>query len=119
MTYDVANAVIDPREIDERITELEHLSDIHGEHFGEEPARELADLIALRASVTNRSGRDWDSAILVRADHFEDYARDQAEDVYGEGAVALGSFVDWPAYARRVAGDYQRVEFDGATYLFR
>ena len=58
---------------------------------------------------------------LVREDHFEDYARDLAEET---GALENCDHwpltcIDWEKAARELRMDYTEAEFLGHTYLFR
>lgn len=64
---------------------------------------------------------DWYPATLVRDSHFEDYARELAEEI---GAIPRDyswptSHIDWEAAARALQMDYSSVEFQGVTYWYR
>jgi len=60
-------------------------------------------------------------AHLIREDHFEDYARELADDI---GAIDLNAswplnHIDWSAAARELAMDYGLVTFLGHEYYVR
>jgi hypothetical protein len=65
---------------------------------------------------------DWEhGATLIAEHHFEDYARELAEDI---GALPRDytwptSCIDWERAARELQMDYTPVEFLGTTYYVR
>lgn len=66
---------------------------------------------------------DWEhGATLIRESHFEDYARELAEDLYG-AAIRNASWpfdcIDWEQAAAALRHDYMTVDFDGVEYLLR
>lgn len=65
---------------------------------------------------------EWDLGVtLVNDSHFEDYARQLADDV---GAVRHAGFwpnqfIDWSAAAEALQVDYTSIEYDGTTFWGR
>jgi hypothetical protein len=88
---------------------------------GSEEGQELRALLALQAEAEGYS--DWThGATLIRDSYFPDYARDLAEDLYGDkvrNAEWPFSHIDWEAAAEALQVDYTAVEFDGVTYWVR
>lgn len=82
--------------------------------------QELKSLEALQDEAEGYS--DWKyGAALIRDDHFEDYARQYAEEI---GAVDSNASwpndcVDWEKAASELQMDYTSVDFDGVTYWIR
>lgn len=81
---------------------------------------ELDALNTLRDEFDHRSWRD--GVTLIPDDDFEDYARDLAEDLYGND-IRKASWpfdcIDWEKAADELRMDYSSVEYDGVTYLYR
>lgn len=89
--------------------------------LGVEGAAELAALIALQEQAEGYAP-DWrHGATLIRDDHFEDYARQLAEDIgaIDEDARWPACYIDWEAAADALQMDYTSVDFDGITYWIR
>ena len=65
---------------------------------------------------------DWSyGEILINEEHFEDYARELAEDI---GAIPKDSkwpctCIDWEQAAEELKADYTSVDFNGTTYYMR
>lgn len=64
---------------------------------------------------------DWYPGCLVSDMHFEDYARQLAEDI---GAIPDDvswpcTCIDWSRAARELRIDYSSVEIEGVTYWYR
>jgi len=82
--------------------------------------QELKALEALQDEAEGYS--DWKyGAALIRDDHFEDYARQYAEEI---GAVDSNASwpndcIDWKRAASELQMDYTSVDFDGVTYWIR
>lgn len=82
---------------------------------------EYARLASLAEDGENYAS-DWQyGAQLIRDSHFEDYARELAEDT---GAVSRDAqwplqHIDWEKAANELKSDYSAVEFDGVTYWVR
>lgn len=120
---------IDSRDVVKRISQLE--DELEGAEEGEEgwtldgvdmsdEAEELAALKALEEEAEGCS--DWGHGeTLIRDSHFEDYARELAEDVgsYDRNASWPLNCIDWEQAARELQQDYTSVEFDGVTYWIR
>lgn len=137
MSNPISNSddVIDSREVIERIEELKAAwSEATGDDYADYslsgddlkaglPDDEAVELVALRALAEEGEGvEDWQyGATLIRDSHFQDYARELAEDI---GAVPSEytwptSCIDWEQAARELRTDYTSVDFDGVTYWVR
>ena len=86
----------------------------------EDAAEELESLNNL-ADQASAVSPDWEyGETLVRADYFEEYARQFAQDI---GADIKDSWpqrhIDWEAAAEELAQDYAEVKFGNAVYLIR
>ena len=60
--------------------------------------------------------------LLIEGIHFEDFAREQAESLYGKVLRAhMWPFccIDWAQAAEELQRDYSSVEYDGFTYWYR
>jgi vacuolar-type H+-ATPase subunit I/STV1 len=81
---------------------------------------ELDALNNLRDEFDRRSWRD--GIVLIPDDDFEDYARDLAEDLYGND-IRKSSWpfdcIDWEQAADSLRMDYSSVDYEGVTYLYR
>lgn len=150
MARDVSNTsdVVDTRDIEERIDELEddtvecdacdgggYKLDEEGEETDVEcPAckgecevsaldefekEELAKLKKLRDEFSG----DWEGGTtLVRESYFEDYAREFAQDLHGSSMREVHwpfSCIDWKEAAEELMQDYSSIEWDGVTYYYR
>ncbi len=143
-TIDNSEDLLDSRDIIARIAELEserdeecHDCEGTGEHLdgagtvcptcdgakvvglAEDDADELAALLAFQSEAEGYAP-DWRyGATLIRDSHFETYAQELAEDIYGREVNAAKwpfSCIDWERAARELQGDYTSVEFAGVTY---
>jgi hypothetical protein len=108
--------IIDSRDVIERIAELEDIDD-----RDEDEAGDLAALLAL-AEEAEGYAEGWQyGEALIRDSHFEDYARELADDIgaiSGDEAWPL-TCIDWEAAAEALQQDYTSVDFDGVTYWIR
>ena len=84
-----------------------------------------AERLALMAELAGAGGDeqwrgDWYPLILIRDDHFEDYARQLVEDI-GDLPNGMPAYlvIDWPATAANVRQDYSSLEVGGDTYWYR
>lgn len=64
---------------------------------------------------------DWYPVGFIADSHFEDYARELAEDI---GAIDKDAgwpcgYIDWPRAAEALQIDYSSVEINGDTYWYR
>lgn len=133
-TSDVNNRadILDSRDVEERITELEEARDADLEPGAElteeqrkawdtsEEGEELAALLALREEAEGYS--DWQhGATLIRDSWFIEYAKQYADDIGRvEGAASWPyNHIDWEAAAEDLQQDYTSVEFDGVVYWVR
>lgn len=95
----------------------ESIADSDRENYREE-LRKLEELAEQGSGYAD----DWrHGSILIRDSHFEDYARQYAEDI---GAIDRNArwpndCIDWEKAARELQMDYTSVEFDGVTYWVR
>lgn len=143
--------VIDVRDLIERYEELEtdllacfnEQQTIEGDHtetdnpedsaFQEwlkvtmhEDYAEFIDLLCVLKELKGGGGDeqwrgDWYPVTLIRDSHFEQYARDLAEDC---GAVNKNQgwpnyCIDWEYAAKELQYDYSSTDIYGATYWFR
>jgi hypothetical protein len=80
---------------------------------------ELERLIELRDDC---GSSEWRHGLqLIREDHFEDYARELAQDI---GAIKEDmdwpcNCINWTEAASQLQQDYSTVTFDGTDYLYR
>lgn len=82
-----------------------------------EASFELVDLLdGLEQEVP-----EWDYGnALIREDHFEDYAQDEAESFgYMDNDNPLLSFIDWSAWADYLLNDYSSIKIGDETYYYR
>jgi len=91
---------------------------------------EREELVMLTAFMDDLKGNggdeqwrgDWYPVTLVRDSYWEDYAREEAEDMYGkelEGSYWPFTCIDWERAARELQMDYSSAEFDCVTYWYR
>ena len=114
----------DSRDVIERIEELESLGS-EGEDeiftFEDENDGEEYDALVLFRDQ-NSDAEDFEFGINFIADwHFEDYAREMAEDI---GAIDRdanwpNSYIDWEAAADALKMDYTSVTVQGQDYWYR
>jgi len=65
---------------------------------------------------------DWTyGEVLINDSHFEDYARELAEDIgaINPDAGWPNGYIDWERAAEALLIDYTSIEFDGETYWTR
>lgn len=149
-TREISNRddVIDSRDINERIEELEtEVSDAFEEYeeakkeIEEEPLSREAwleveqaegspiwesnhELLTLKSLAAEGEGcaPDWSyGATMIRDSYFESYARELAEDL---GLIKSDlawpyTCIDWEQAASQLQGDYTSIDFDGVTYWVR
>ena len=131
-TLDLTANTIDVRDIMERVEELER----DRERYGEEPsswrtdypedAEELATLTDLLDDLAGierdeQWRGDWYPLTLIHEDHFEDHARELAEDIgaVNKGATWPNNCIDWSAAADQLRYDYSEIDVEGTTYYYR
>jgi uncharacterized protein YPO0396 len=84
--------------------------------FGEDEAKELAELDALEADVS-----EWtDGNTLIPEHEWVDYVRQLCEDL-GDIPRNFPSYIeiDWDATAKNLAADYSVVTWEGEEYYVR
>lgn len=130
--------IIDSRDVIARIEELESEIETAIEDEGLESYEDKVavaggvddfdksleeELATLRELADEASGSpDWTyGEILIRDDHFEDYAQQLAEDC---GSINTDSqwpnnCIDWEEAADQLKQDYASVVFDGVDYWIR
>lgn len=134
MTDSISNKqdIIDSRDVIARIDELTDERDsIEGENdedtqkliaeWDETDGGELKSLLKLQEQAEGYS--DWSHGVaLIRDSYFEDYARETAEDLYGDKMRTAEwpfSCIDWEKAATELQQDYTSVDFDGVDYWVR
>jgi len=114
---DNTDDVIDSRDV---IARIAHLTDL-AEDCTYEEVQELNALEALQAEAEGYAA-DWrHGEALIRDTHFEDYARELADDIGAVPADATwpNNCIDWAEAARQLQQDYTSVDFAGVTYWIR
>jgi len=115
-------ALIDSRDVEERLAELEELAGEDEELFGDMEREELAFLREL-ADGGRDALSDWPHGeTLIHERAFEDYARDFAEDCYGEelrGSTWPFYHIDWHQAAEDLKMDYYPITTSVGTYWGR
>lgn len=115
--------VMDSRDVETRIAELEGMQIVgspeEGSGLDEEEAEELATLKELSSEGESASA-DWQyGATLIRDSYFEDYARQTADDLGGVKEGWPYDYIDWERAADALLMDYTSIDFDGVTYWVR
>ena len=114
--YSGDDNILDSRDLEKRIVDLEDEKESEGDDF--EEGDELSALLSLK----DEAGGEWHYGQAFIADfYFEDYARELAEDI---GAIDPNaawplSFIDWEAAADALKADYTSSEYFGTTYYYR
>ena len=121
-TVDKYQDIINSRDVDSRIEELEAERDaLLGalDEWGD--GEELAALVAFRDEAEGYCG-DWRyGETLIRDSYFQDYAQELADDIGALGKDTRWPYtcIDWDQAARELQMDYSSAELDGVTYWFR
>lgn len=123
-TYTSLDNVSGEERIDSRdlIDLREDLAALLDDELTREDRDELAADIAAIDELADVGIEDWEyGAQLIRADTFEDYARELAEDI---GAIPNDAqwpctCIDWGRAARELAVDFLTVTFLGHNYCVR
>lgn len=118
---DNTDDILDVRDIIERVEELRE-----DEDKDEDEAEQLRTLEALLDDLKGYGGDhqwngDWYPVTLVRDSYFEDFARDEAEqlDLVKPDVTWPYTCIDWEQAARELQVDYTSVEFGDVTYWYR
>lgn len=113
----MSDNILDTRDLETRITELEDMSEEGGPGRDEDEERELKDLLAAREEIS-----EWrHGETLISDDYFIEYAKEFASDI---GAIADDArwpctCIDWQEAAEELQQDYSSVEIAGVTYWYR
>lgn len=96
---------------------------------GPEVQRDIEEFYKLRELLADLAGNggdeqwegDWYPLTLIRESHFEDYARELAEDCgsINPNTTWPNNCIDWERAARELQMDYSATEFEGVTYWYR
>ena len=130
-TFSLGDDVIDSRDVIERIEELNAaVADGEIDHAEAEELRQLEEL----AEEASGYAEDWHyGEALILDSHFEDYAKQLAEDCAPDHETAKliandgrGDYwpltcctIDWERAVRDLQMDYTSVEVAGFTYWIR
>ena len=135
-TKEITNSedYIDVRDVIARVEHLEQLRQEGPVDLGDDDNykdqddlfAELATLESLLEELAGNGGDEewrgaWYPIGLVRDSYFEDFARDEAEqlDLVKSDARWPYTCIDWKQAAEELKQDYTTVEFDGVTYWYR
>lgn len=116
----LAGEVFDIREVIEEFERLEE-----DEDRDEDEEAEFTEIKKFLDEVRGRGGDhqwrgDWYPVTFIDDDHFEGYAREFAEDIYGEeirSAKWPFNHIDWDDAAGELKVDYSSVEADTGYVL--
>lgn len=106
--------LLDSRDLQDRINELETSADL--DSYDKE---ELKNLKELKDDVA--SDDEWGYGIIfVNEDDFEEYTQELLDDI-GLIQRDLPGFIviDWEATSNNVKIDYESIEYNDSTYLYR
>lgn len=108
--------IIDSRDVEERIEELQD-----EENPDNHQQQELDALIALRNEAKDYNCEWQYGEQLIRDTYFKDYCMELAEDVGAIDANAVWPYtcIDWEMASRELKYDYTSVDFDGVDYWIR
>lgn len=132
MNQEISNNsdLLDTRDIIERIEWLESSEAKDADEYQtkeiEEFAEELTTLMAFMDEMKGMGGDeqwrgDWYPITLVHDSYFEDFARDEAEQLVQGFNDMQWPFtcIDWAEAAEALQQDYSEFDFDGQTYWGR
>jgi hypothetical protein len=106
--------ILDSRDLQERLDELEALD--------ERDDDESEELTALRDLKEETDDCGWEYGIFfIDEDDFEEYAQELADDIGATNRNAPWplNHIDWEAAADELRIDYMEAEYQGTTYLYR
>lgn len=125
-TREITNSddVIDVRDVIARFEELDNLK-IDGD-VDDEQVEEWSRLKSLLSDLEGNGGDEqwrgsWYPITLVRDSYFEDFARDEAEQL---GLIKSDmswpyTCINWEKAAEQLQQDYSSISFDGVDYWYR
>lgn len=131
MARDISNRddIIDSRDIVARVEELEGEraaipeDDAAGaDEWDDDNGEELKTLRELVEEINNYAGDNADDGVtLIRADYFEQYARELADDLGLMKAKEEWPYtcIDWEQAANELLQDYTSVSWGGVDYWLR
>lgn len=125
--------VIDLRDVTDRVEHLEQLRQPGPVDLGDDNDTDqdtlFAELAALEGLLDELRGNggdhdwrgDWYPLLMVRDSYFEDFARQEAEDLDLIKSDASWPYtcIDWEQAAEELKQDYSTVEFGDVTYWYR
>lgn len=117
---DMDGDVIDSRDVVKRLEAYREALDAAED--GSDEWEELHEEVKALEALENAGIPDWRfGATLIRESHFEDYARQFAEDIgaINDDARWPNSCINWKEAADELRQDYTAVEYRGETYLVR
>lgn len=115
-TVSAGNFVIDTRDVEALINELE--SDVN--NLNEEDSNQLETLLKLRGEFQDYSNEWEHGETLICEDYWIDYVKELCEDCgYIPKDLPHWIDIDWESTAENVAQDYTVITFDGYDYYVR
>lgn len=113
---DLSDDIPDSRDLQDRLDDLE------ADDQGDLSADEHAEMVAIRGVRDATADEGWkDGIAFVRESHFEEHARELADDLDLIPADASWPLtcIDWARAARELRYDYSAIEISGITYFYR
>lgn len=125
LTHLTLEDVLDSRDLEDVIDRLETeqseaIEDIHDGSWDDTDGATMLD--ALRELRAATEGEGWtDGIVFIRDAHFEDYARELADDLglLDNDTQWPHTCIDWQHAARELQYDYSAVSIGGVTYWYR
>jgi hypothetical protein len=108
---------LDTRDILERIKELESDKD----SLEEEETKELKILSDLIEEIDSMCGEQSSDGVFLISDYYwAEYVEEMVQDI-GDLPHGIPHYIviDWEATADNVKVDYDEIDFDGQTFLYR
>lgn len=112
--------IIDSRDV------LDAIKDLEANEERDPEEQEYLDVLIAFSEAGASASEDWEyGAVCVADAHFEDYARDLAEECAPsrEAQQMLSQWpychIDWEEAANALKDDYTSIEFDGYTFWTR
>lgn len=111
MKISKTNTVIDTRDINLRINELE--DEI------EELSKELQILKTLKEDCQQYSTEFDDGTALINENYFEEYTEELCNDMYNISNEFPYNHISWGEAAKELQQDYACMDFDNETFFIR